>query len=183
MSHSFSQGLPRCFGNGTFGSILAQIFNGQISHLGIKKGSKNENLGNFVWFENIFHWERVLLHNLVSINVCLTMLQCIFCFCFRRKDEIYVKVDDSYKHFDGDNQGKNNSLVVLLLKCLVQSVPITTKVLRLNPVHGEVYLIQLYVIKFVSDLRLVGSFIQVLRYPIYKNIYLIHIFLLILSPN
>jgi hypothetical protein len=54
------------------------------------------------------------------------MLQCIFCFCFRRKDEIYVKVDDSYKHFDGDNQGKNNSLVVLLLKCLVQSVPITT---------------------------------------------------------
>jgi hypothetical protein len=27
---------------------LAQIFNGQISHLGIKKGSKNENLGNFV---------------------------------------------------------------------------------------------------------------------------------------
>ena len=114
MSHSFSQGLPRCFGNGTFGSILAQIFNGQISHLGIKKGSKNENLGNFVWFENIFHWERILLHNLVSINVCLTMLQCIFCFCFRRKDEIYVKVDDSYKHFDGGNQSKNSSLFMVI---------------------------------------------------------------------
>jgi hypothetical protein len=29
---------------------------------------------------------------------------------------------------------------------------ITTKVVSLNPVHGEVYLIQHYVIKFVSDL-------------------------------
>jgi hypothetical protein len=32
-------------------------------------------------------------------------------------------------------------------------VPITTEVVSLNPVHGEVYLIQHYVIKFVSDLR------------------------------
>ena len=30
---------------------------------------------------------------------------------------------------------------------------ITTKVVRSNPVHGEVYSIQHYVIKFVSDLR------------------------------
>jgi hypothetical protein len=29
----------------------------------------------------------------------------------------------------------------------------TTKVVRSNPVHGEVYSIQHYVIKFVSDLR------------------------------
>ena len=34
----------------------------------------------------------------------------------------------------------------------MQSVPITTKVMSLNPAHGEVYSIQLYVIKFVSDL-------------------------------
>jgi hypothetical protein len=34
----------------------------------------------------------------------------------------------------------------------VQSVSITTKV-SLNPSHGEVYLIQLYVLTFVSDLR------------------------------
>jgi len=35
------------------------------------------------------------------------------------------------------------------------SVPITTKVVILNPAHGEVYLIlvQHYVIKFVSDLQ------------------------------
>jgi hypothetical protein len=30
----------------------------------------------------------------------------------------------------------------------VQSVPITTNVVSLNPAHGEVYSIQLYVIKF-----------------------------------
>jgi len=32
------------------------------------------------------------------------------------------------------------------------TMPITTKVLSSNPVHGEVYSIQHYVIKFVSDL-------------------------------
>jgi hypothetical protein len=34
-----------------------------------------------------------------------------------------------------------------------------------NPVHGEVYLVQHYVIKFVSDLRHVGVFFRVLRFP------------------
>jgi hypothetical protein len=32
-------------------------------------------------------------------------------------------------------------------------VPVTTTVASSNPAHGEVYLIQHYVIKFVSDLR------------------------------
>ena len=35
----------------------------------------------------------------------------------------------------------------------VQSVLITTKPVSLNPAHGEVYSIQDYVIKFVSNLR------------------------------
>jgi hypothetical protein len=35
----------------------------------------------------------------------------------------------------------------------------------LNPVHGEVYLIQHYVIKFVSDLRQAGCFLWVLGLP------------------
>jgi hypothetical protein len=35
----------------------------------------------------------------------------------------------------------------------VQSVPITTKVVSLNRVHGKVNSIQHYVIKFISDLR------------------------------
>jgi hypothetical protein len=33
------------------------------------------------------------------------------------------------------------------------------------PVHGKVYSIQHYVIKFVSDLRQVGGFLWVLRFP------------------
>ena len=44
----------------------------------------------------------------------------------------------------------------------VKSVPITTSVVSLNPVHGEVYSIQLNVIKFVSDLRQIVGFHQVL---------------------
>ena len=48
-----------------------------------------------------------------------------------------------------------------LLQLLMQSVPITTKVVSQNPIHGVVYSIQLYVIKFVSDWQHVGSFLQV----------------------
>jgi hypothetical protein len=47
----------------------------------------------------------------------------------------------------------------------MQSVPITTKVVNTNPIHGQVYSIQHYVIKFVSDLRQVGCFLLVLRFP------------------
>ena len=53
----------------------------------------------------------------------------------------------------------------IVLQLPVQSVPITTNVVSSNPVHGEVYSIQHYVIKFVSDLRQVGGFLQVLRFP------------------
>jgi hypothetical protein len=53
----------------------------------------------------------------------------------------------------------------MTLQLPVQSVPITTKVVCSNPVHGEVYSILHYVIKFVSDLRQVGGFLQVLRFP------------------
>ena len=51
------------------------------------------------------------------------------------------------------------------LPLAAQSVPITTKVVSSNPVHGEVYSIQHYVIKFVSDLRQVGGYLRVLRFP------------------
>ena len=51
------------------------------------------------------------------------------------------------------------------LQLPMQSVRITTKVVSSNRVHGEVYSIQHYVIKFVSDLRQVGGFIRLLRFP------------------
>jgi len=46
----------------------------------------------------------------------------------------------------------------------MQSVPITTKVMCSNSAHGDVYSIQQYVIKFVRDMRQVGSFLRVLRF-------------------
>ena len=42
---------------------------------------------------------------------------------------------------------------------------ITTKVVSSNPVHGEVYSIQHYVIKFVSNLRQVGGFLRIPGFP------------------
>jgi hypothetical protein len=47
----------------------------------------------------------------------------------------------------------------------LESVPIATKVVNSNHVHVKVYAIQHYVIKFVSDLRQVGGFLWVLRFP------------------
>ena len=46
----------------------------------------------------------------------------------------------------------------------MQSVPFTSKVMSSNLVHGEVYSIQHYVIKFVSDLRQIDDFTGVVMY-------------------
>ena len=43
------------------------------------------------------------------------------------------------------------------LQLPMQSVPITTKVVSLNPAHGEMYSVQYYVIKLVSDMSGVFS--------------------------
>ena len=56
------------------------------------------------------------------------------------------------------------------LQLSVQSVSITTKVLNSNTAHGGVYSMQHYVIPFVSDLRMIGSFLWELRLrPPIKN--------------
>jgi hypothetical protein len=44
-------------------------------------------------------------------------------------------------------------------------ITITTNVVSSNPPHGEVYSIQHYVIKFISDSRQVGGFLRVFRFP------------------
>jgi hypothetical protein len=49
------------------------------------------------------------------------------------------------------------------LQLPVETVPITTKIVNSRPARGEVYLMQHYVIKFVSDLRQVGYFLRILR--------------------
>jgi len=52
----------------------------------------------------------------------------------------------------------------------VQSVHIISKVVSSNPVRGEVYSIQHYVVKFVSDLRQVVGFLWVHRATILTEI-------------
>jgi hypothetical protein len=44
-------------------------------------------------------------------------------------------------------------------------MPITSNILSSDPTHDEVYSIQHYVIKFVSDFRQVDGFLRVLRFP------------------
>ena len=44
-------------------------------------------------------------------------------------------------------------------------VPITTKIVISNPVHGDVYSIQQYMIMFVSDLWQISVFFRVRRFP------------------
>ena len=56
-------------------------------------------------------------------------------------------------------------VVWLDLQLPVQSVHIATKVMSSNPVHGEAYSIQHFVIKFVSDLRQIGGFLRLLQFP------------------
>ena len=67
------------------------------------------------------------------------------------------------------NYEKGRAAVVIVwklnLQLPIQSVPIATNVVSSNPAHCEMYLIQHYVIKFVSDLWQVGGFLRVLRFP------------------
>ena len=51
------------------------------------------------------------------------------------------------------------------ITCVFRDLYNFAKVVNSNPVHGEVYLIQHYVIKFVIDLWQVCGFLLVLRFP------------------
>jgi hypothetical protein len=51
------------------------------------------------------------------------------------------------------------------LQLPMKLVPIPPNDRSLNPVHGEVYSIQYYVINVFSVLRQVGGFLRVLRFP------------------
>jgi len=47
----------------------------------------------------------------------------------------------------------------------IKSIFCWNRIMSSNPAHNEVYSIQLYVIKFFSDLWQVGGFLRVLRFP------------------
>jgi hypothetical protein len=57
-----------------------------------------------------------------------------------------------------DHRGHDHMVLGFTTTCAI------TKVVNLNPAHGEVSSIQHCVIKFVSDLRQVGCFLRVLRF-------------------
>ena len=80
----------------------------------------------------------------------------------------------SYYYREGEpqnNRGRHDRMVVELTTTYMymQSVHITTKFVSSNPAHGEVCSIQNYVRKFVSDLRQVGGFLWILRFPPQEN--------------
>jgi hypothetical protein len=61
-----------------------------------------------------------------------------------------------FVYVPGHNLGFQRHVAIVVvsyfdLQVPVQFVPITTKVMSSNPAHGEVYSVQHYVIKFVSD--------------------------------
>ena len=65
------------------------------------------------------------------------------------------------------HQSINQSIAWKLdLQLPMQSVPNTTNVVSSNPTNVEVYSIQHYVIKFVSDLQRVSCFLWVLWFPL-----------------
>ena len=80
---------------------------------------------------------------------------------------MYIGISNSLLKYSSVEIGSVVVVIVWLLdlQLPMQSVPITTKVVSCNPAHGEVYSIQHYVIKFVSDWRLVGGFHEVLLIP------------------
>jgi hypothetical protein len=65
--------------------------------------------------------------------------------------------------FKGGRRGRERMVVGFTSTYAISAY--TTKVVSSNPVHGRLYSMQYYVIKFVSDLRQVGGFLRVLRFP------------------
>ena len=92
---------------------------------------------------------------LIGLGLFVT---CIYFVCCKRKYNIFVCLKDIIEV----GQLWPWPYDMLDLQLPVQPVSITTQPVSSNPVNGEVYSIQHYVIKFVSYLRQVGG---VFRFP------------------
>jgi hypothetical protein len=95
----------------------------------------------YVRFEHLF-----CVNDVVKIWMWLTLLIIFLCV------DLYLYVSKIF-------------FMWIRLALHLGTVPITTKVVSSNPLHGEMHTIQHYVIKFVSDLRQVDDFLRVLRFP------------------
>ena len=70
----------------------------------------------------------------------------------------------SYVTFIRDRRGRDRMVVELTTTCAICAYH--QYHCEFEPVHGEVYSIQHYVIKFISDLPQVSGFHRVLRFPL-----------------
>ena len=94
--------------------------------------------------------------------------------CFSKNDVTCFKINfncfHQYWHAQQSLFEPVRALVVVIvwwldLQLHMQSVPITTKVVSSNLAHGEAYLTELYVTKVDSDIRQIGGFLPVIRFP------------------
>ena len=91
----------------------------------------------------------------------------VYCRQEHNKCAIYLhhKTISYINIYEVDRRDRDRMVLGFTTTCAKKSVPITSNVGNSNPTHGEVYSIQHYVIKFVSDLRQVGDFFRVLLFP------------------
>ena len=141
------------------------------------------------WFCTFVHsvygigvWQPV--SSVIHSSVCVHCPICVQCRCWIRVwitwyiyindvDYIYMSVSLSlwyFYHIFSIKDSKEGGAVVVIvwllnLQLSVKSVPITTGAVGSNPALGEMYSIQHYVIKLVSDFQKVGGFLWVLRFP------------------
>ena len=78
-------------------------------------------------------------------------------------EHIHIISMKTIPHSQNSSIFHSGAMIVWLfdLQLPMQSVPIITNVVSSNLAHGEVYLIQHYVIKFVGDFRQVSGFLWV----------------------
>jgi len=78
--------------------------------------------------------------------------------------EVIKFVLEAYSHSCWCHHGRDRMVVGSTSTCAISAYH--TKVVSSNPVHAEVYSIQHYVIKFVSNLWQVSGFLHVLQFPL-----------------
>jgi hypothetical protein len=111
-----------------------------------------------VWFDLCFREDCLI--NFFKIGPT-----CIICKItnFIEKSEIYVFCNTTLLFQKGPSWSWSYGNWIYNYLCNQCLSPLTLRVQ--TPVHGEVYSIQHYVIKFVSDLRQVGGFLWALQFP------------------
>jgi hypothetical protein len=126
------------------------------------------NVSNFmcvhVWWDPYFTKKRN--YKAIILSVAYTaryflFINHLYIFSFSQNKSKVVFIYMYYKTF---TKTFIKSCQLHVIHIHEQSVPIAIipKVVSSNLVHGEVYSIQHYVIKFVSDLRQIGDFLLVL---------------------